>query len=75
MTTIHLDDQIASELQAQAQKAGVSVPDYLRSLLPVATSTMRPDWEELERDIEALSSLGPSLPADFSRADIYDDHD
>lgn len=75
MTTIQVDDQTAHELQSQAQRAGVSVPDYLRSLLPAHSTEKRPEWDELEREIEALSSSGPALPADFSRADMYDDHD
>jgi predicted DNA-binding antitoxin AbrB/MazE fold protein len=31
--------------------------------------------EEFERQLSELSSNGPTLPADFSRADIYADHD
>jgi hypothetical protein len=75
MTTIQIDDQVASALEAQAQKAGVSVPDYLRAYVAGIGDGKRLDWDELEREIEALSSPEPGLPADFSRADMYEDHD
>jgi hypothetical protein len=53
----------------------LSVAEYRRTLVPPAISAIRPSWDELEREFIALSSPGPSLPADFSRADIYLNHD
>jgi Arc/MetJ-type ribon-helix-helix transcriptional regulator len=75
MVSIQIDEQTAAALQEQAQRTGLSVSDYLRQLLPVAEAKERPSWEELERQIVALSSDEGSLPDDFSRADMYDDHD
>jgi hypothetical protein len=75
MTTIQVDDQIAATLQQESQRAGMSVQEYLRSLLPAASTFPRPTWEEVEHEIEAVSFSGQGLPQDFSRADMYDDHD
>jgi hypothetical protein len=76
MASIQLNDETAARLSARASAAGMTVDDYLRSLLPVNGSA--PDQlstAEFEAEIERLSFSGPSLPADFSRADIYADHD
>jgi hypothetical protein len=75
MASIQIDEQIATVLQDQAQRSGISLSEYLRELLPVSEMKPRPSWDEIEAEIKALSSPGPSLPADFSRADMYDDHD
>jgi len=75
MVTIQIDEQTAKELERQARTAGVTVAEYVRSLVPTPVATSRPTWDELENEIVALSTPGPSLPADFSRADIYSDHD
>jgi hypothetical protein len=75
MVTIQLDEQTAKELQRQAKTAGVTVAEFVRSLVPSPAAPPRPSWDELETEILALSSSGPSLPADFSRADIYGEHD
>lgn len=44
---------------------------------PLFISRPTPSAEELERLLDELSSVstGNVLPLDFSRADIYDDHD
>ena len=44
---------------------------------PLFLSRPRPSPEEAERLLDELSSGPPGkvLPPDFSRADIYDDHD
>jgi len=44
---------------------------------PLFISRPTPAAEELERLLDELSSVstGKVLPPDFSRADIYDDHD
>jgi hypothetical protein len=44
---------------------------------PLFISRPKPSPEELDRLLDELSSAPPGkvLPADFSRADIYDDHD
>jgi hypothetical protein len=75
MVSIQVDEQTAAGLERQAKSAGLTVADYLRSLVPPRDTTDRPSWDDLENEFIALSSHGPSLPADFSRADIYLNHD
>jgi len=75
MVTIQIDEQTALGLARQARNAGLSVPDYLRTLVPAVEPASRLSWDELEGQFLALSAPGPSLPADFSRADIYVAHD
>jgi hypothetical protein len=75
MVTIQIDEQTANSLERQAADAGLSVAEYLRSLVPVPTDKTRPSWDEMESQFVALSTPGPSLPVDFSRADVYGDHD
>jgi hypothetical protein len=53
----------------------MSVPDYLRTLVPSNGATQCASWDDLERELLELRSAGASLPDDFSRADIYNDHD
>ena len=71
MVTIQIDEVTAEGLARQARDKGMSVADYLRTLVPSNGVTPRQEWDELEQEILALSSDGPSLPEDFSRADIY----
>lgn len=75
MVSIQIDEQTAQVLNDQAQRSGLSISDYLRQLLPLAEVRQRPSWDVIEAEILSLSSAGPSLPPDFSRADIYNDHD
>ena len=75
MVTIQIDEKTAEGLERQARSAGLSVTDYLRSLVPASDAASRPTWDEIENQFVALSTPAPSLPADFSRADIYGDHD
>jgi hypothetical protein len=75
MVTIQLDDTTAKALEIQAQNAGLSLVDFLKTLASETMPRPRGDWDAIEREIVALSSDGPTLPADFSRADIYNDHD
>ena len=70
MATIQVDENTAKALERQAQKAGMSVSEYVQTLVPNGEPPNRPAWDEIERQIIALSTDGPSLPADFSRADI-----
>lgn len=75
MVTIQIDEQTAKELERKAKTAGVTVAEYLRSIVPSPNGSARPSWDEIENEFMALSTPAPSLPADFSRADIYGDHD
>jgi hypothetical protein len=68
-----------AELSRQADKRGVSLKSYLPSL---AQSGSEPvvDYatpEKIDQALALVSAGGalPQLPEDFSRRDIYDDHD
>jgi hypothetical protein len=75
MVTIQIDKETAEGLERRARTAGLSLGEYLRTLVPSTTSRTRPSWDELENEFLVLSTPAASLPADFSRADIYADHD
>lgn len=75
MVSIQVDEVIAEAIEKQARDAGVSVSEYLRLLVPLTEIQVRPSWEEIEQEIVSLSSDDGFLPDDFSRADIYNDHD
>jgi hypothetical protein len=75
MVTIQIDEKTAEVLERQARSAGLSLAEYVRTLVPTSTTAVRPSWDELESEILALSTPAPTLRADFSRADIYGDHD
>ncbi len=59
--------------------APLSLPEHaevtidIQLSVPVQRAVMSD--EEFRRRLAELSTDGPSLPADFSRADIYADHD
>lgn len=79
MASLPVDDQTAEMVLARASAEGISVDALLQRLLapkPGAISEAdRLTFEEFRALAEELSTDGPSLPADFSRADIYIDHD
>ena len=75
MAMINLDDKTAKRLAQLASGMGKSVEEYVESLIPKNGTESLISSEEFEAELEALSFHGPSLPADFSRADIYFDHD
>lgn len=76
MVAIQLDEETAAALEQHARSAGLTPAEYVRSLLPPGSpASARPSWEEIEREWLALSADDPPLPDDFSRADIYSDHD
>jgi hypothetical protein len=75
MVAIQIDEQTAATLKRQAKDAGLSVADYVRTLVPSTAAPTRLSGDEIEAAMIAHSTPGPSLPADFSRGDIYSDHD
>lgn len=75
MVTIQLDDETAAALRKQAASAGLDLSEYLRAIADRGGAEPRAAWSTLERELNELSSPGPSLPADFSRVDIYAEHD
>lgn len=75
MVTIQIDEQTAKTLENAASVAGLTLAEYIRSLAEADSKpVVQAAWDKLEREFEELSVDG-SLPKDFSRADIYSDHD
>jgi hypothetical protein len=76
--TIHLAPDAVDSLRTKASRAGLTVEAYLGQLAERdAASAPEPaaelsagEFERLLDDLSAGPSL-PPLPADFSRADIY----
>lgn len=75
MATINIDDDTAIKLAQLASELGMSVEAYVGSLVPRNGAQMPIASEDFDAELDALSFHGPSLPEDFSRADIYCDHD
>jgi hypothetical protein len=75
MVTIQIDEQTAKTLENAARVAGLTLTEYIRTLAEVESKpVVQAAWDKLEREFEELSVDG-ALPRDFSRADIYVDHD
>lgn len=78
MSVIELDERVAAKLRAHAAARQLTLETFLQriaetSALPIpATPLAADDWN---RTIEEASGDFPVLPASFSRADIYSDHD
>ncbi|HET6881495.1 MAG TPA: hypothetical protein VFI31_15135 [Pirellulales bacterium] len=77
MPLIEVDVETAQRLAAQAAARGVSAGEYLRSIVPVVATSGNAgvSIDDLDAELERLALKLPTLPDDFSRADIYDDHD
>jgi hypothetical protein len=76
MVNIQLQESVAAALAAQAEQQGLSLQEYLARLANGAEKpATQMSADELARQLEELSLDVPPLPADFSRADIYLDHD
>ncbi len=74
MTTIQIDDRTAEGLAAMARTQGVAVEAFLASLVQHRQPFLIPGkTTDFEAELGQLSFRGPSLPAEFSRADIYAD--
>jgi len=79
---IHIDVGTDTErwLRHNAQVLGQPLESYLRRILETGASSLPASDTSpmsLEQALDALASEMPThtpLPADFSRADIYDDH-
>ena len=73
--------QLIERFRAEAAARQMSLDAYLQSLVEPAQlepSANGADVEELNRLLDAFSEPIPGvhpLPPDFSRADIYSDHD
>ena len=70
---LKIDPETAELLAARASARGLSVEEYLKSLLGVNTeaSSMPSTIEEFMAAMESLAEDVEPLPRDFSREDIY----
>ncbi len=80
MASLNIDDETAESLTARAAAVGVSVDEFLRRLLssptvPTVATIPRVSLDELETLLDQEATYSPVLPVDFSRTDIYADHD
>ena len=77
MAALELDLHTAEQLNALAAASGMTVEAYLKLLLPASTNgaPVRMSLGELDSLLSENSFDGSTLPANFSRADIYDEHD
>lgn len=76
MVTIQVDEHTAERIAALAKASGVTAAEYLKNLLADSGGKKtRLPIDKFMDEVEQLSVDGPSLPADFSRSDIYSDHD
>jgi hypothetical protein len=79
---LHLTAALEARLRDEATARGQDVEAYVLQTLQEklsrkpenATGNNPPSPEEFTAALAELSFTGPALPADFSRADIYDDH-
>lgn len=79
--TIQIEQELANASFAEAEAKGLSVDDYLRTL--IASGNGQPQSEsmslaEIDQILDELSEGTehiPPLPLNFSREDIYFDHD
>jgi hypothetical protein len=75
---IEVDEQVAASLRAQAAAREIPLADFLRQfsqhITPIGSDSLLND-EEWDEAVQSVMKDLPVLPQDFSRADIYDDHD
>jgi hypothetical protein len=80
---IHLEEEtqrVLERLRTQADARNMGLADYLQLLAETGVATAPPadlDLREFERLLEQISDglpVLPALPADFSRADVYAEH-
>ena len=77
MPQILVDDKTLSGLEAAAKASGLTVERYLEDLVKQDGNGNLPAFSvaDFERELDELACDGPTLPHDFSRADIYGEHD
>jgi hypothetical protein len=70
--------EVLEKLRNQATARRLSLGVYLEQFVEPITTPPGDSLDEFDRILDELATLGPvpgSLPADFSRSDIYADHD
>ena len=74
MSMIEFDDQTARQLQDAARAQGVSVAEFVRLRVlggTTPTNGSHMDDFDFDAELDALVFSGPTLPANFSRADKW----
>lgn len=75
MVSIQVDEKTAKAIEMAATVAGLSVAEYVSSLVSTRnTSTTKDSWDPIEKQFVELSVDG-LLPDAFSRDDIYSDYE
>ena len=74
MASIEINDDTARKLAELASAQGISVGEYVQGLVPQSNGAEM-TVGQFEAELATVSFSGPTLPSDFSRADIYFDHD
>jgi hypothetical protein len=76
--TIEIEEKVAELLRAQAESRSLPLSQYL-SEIAFSNGSLKSaeslSAEEFERLLDENATPGPVLPEDFSRKDIYNDHD
>jgi hypothetical protein len=79
--TIEIEEKVAdllAKLRAQAVARRISLAAYLEQFIEpqpaISGSASIEEFEHVLNELAAAPLGAPSLPADFSRADIYADH-
>jgi hypothetical protein len=78
MISIELEDRTAEALHAQARARNLPLDSYLKQIASTATplnASAGMPADDFDLLLHAVAGDHPSLPAAFSRADIYTDHD
>ncbi len=81
LATIQIERGLADAIFAEAQSRGLSIDDYLRTLISNGDGELQEEQmslTEIDRVLDELSEGTehiPALPLTFSREDIYFDHD
>lgn len=74
-----ITSETAERLAAQARAHGLSVDEYLKTLLPDANGhpeqLSSAEVDQILDELPEGSEHLPALPPHFSREDIYADHD
>ncbi len=79
LTTIQIEQSLAEVIFAEAQSRGLSIDDYLRTLISNGNGELQEEQmslSEIDRILDELSEGTdhiPALPLTFSREDIYFD--
>jgi hypothetical protein len=72
MSALEIRPETAQMLAAQAKAQGLSVDEYLKTLLGITESAKEPALDEFMSAMESLAEEDVEpLPRDFSREDIY----